>query len=129
MALIAEDCGVKRRGTAILQFAALSSAFGPTKPCASWWTALLKYWMWTICNMCWYDSISIRHLRLFSYSTNNFQKTTTVSTGQTNSGGTGILEGTKTVTVVGWQGEMISRIVYDITNGVDGVTLSSESYT
>lgn len=65
-----------------------------------------------------------------SYVTNADKSvTSTVSHGQTNGPGTTILEGTKTITVVGPYGEMVSNIVINIAGGTDGIILERDSYT
>jgi RHS repeat-associated protein len=53
-------------------------------------------------------------MQLYAYATNASQTTTTVLSGQPNSTGTAILDGTQTVTEVGAAGEMHYRKVVDI---------------
>ncbi len=67
----------------------------------------------------------------YSYSTSPNQKTTTVTTGQPDTGNppTQIIEGTQTVTVVGEFGEIISKEVWNITGGTADVMLESETYS
>jgi RHS repeat-associated protein len=65
---------------------------------------------------------------LYSYSTNNNQKSTSISVGLTNSSGTAVQEGTVTTTVVALTGETLSSASTNITGGSLGIRLSSESY-
>ena len=70
-------------------------------------------------------------MSFYSYSKTSTNKTTTVSSGQPNTGATVIQEGAQTVTVVGTSGEMLTNIVYLITGGnVDtNKVLGQEIYT
>jgi RHS repeat-associated protein len=66
----------------------------------------------------------------YAYVTNSdYSVTTTVSRGQTNGPGTAILEGMKTISVVGPYGETVSNIVINISGGTDGIILERDSYT
>jgi len=66
----------------------------------------------------------------YNFVTNaDFSIITTATSGQTNSTGTGTAEGTKTISVVGPFGQMISNIVLNITGGTDGALLARDSYT
>ena len=64
-----------------------------------------------------------------SYSTNDTTMTTVVTGGVPNSGRTAVVEGQKTVTVVGLSGQMISNLVSVIVNGADGPILAQQTYT
>jgi RHS repeat-associated protein len=57
-------------------------------------------------------------LELYQYATNSTSKTTTVWVGQPGAAGTNVVAGTKTVTVVGLAGQMISNQVFDIASGL-----------
>lgn len=65
----------------------------------------------------------------YGYSTNSTSMTTIVTNGRPNLTFSAVIEGTRTITVKGTTGQMISNIVQTITNGAVGVTLSSESYS
>lgn len=65
----------------------------------------------------------------YFYSTNATYRTNIVCVGQPTSNKTNILAGTKTVTVVGYQGETISRTNCDVVGGTNGIVLSRELYT
>jgi RHS repeat-associated protein len=52
-------------------------------------------------------------MAIYTYAITSATKTTTVDEGKPNTAGTAIDEGTRTVTVVGLAGEMLSRTVYD----------------
>lgn len=67
---------------------------------------------------------------LYSYVTNADKSvTTTLRRGLTNGTGNVILEGTKTITVTGPYGEMVSNIVLNITGGADAIILERDSYS
>jgi len=65
-------------------------------------------------------------MSLYQYTTNSNSATITVYTGQPNSGGTAIVDGTETVTVKDYAGNQISSLSYDI---VSGLILSSNVTT
>jgi RHS repeat-associated protein len=64
-------------------------------------------------------------MEFYAYSTNTAktERTATVSSGQPKSDNSGIQEGTQAVTVVGLTGEILSRTVQPITNGVAATNL------
>ena len=77
--------------------------------------------------------ISVSHpdgtMTFYSYATNGATLTTTTTTGQPNGGHTAIDEGTKTIEVKGFSGQMISNIVMNVTGGSAGAVVSQTTYT
>jgi RHS repeat-associated protein len=65
-------------------------------------------------------------MQIYSYETNDTQMTSTVATGQPDSSGTYIVDGTRTVTVTGLTGEIISSTTSDIWSAA---TLAQDTYT
>jgi RHS repeat-associated protein len=65
-------------------------------------------------------------MTFYSYTTNSTSKTTTVDSGQPNGGATAIVDGARTITVVGSSGHTISNIVVDL---VSNIILSQETYS
>ena len=65
-------------------------------------------------------------MQLYTYAISGGQRTDTVESGVPNGGKTAITDGTRTVTVKGSVGQMISRTVTDI---LSGITVSTETYS
>ena len=59
----------------------------------------------------------------------NTSRTTPVDSGQPNVGETALLKGTRTVTIVGVAGGLISRTVQDVAGGTAGAVLAQETYS
>ena len=67
-------------------------------------------------------------MTFYTYADNGTTRTTTMVNGQPNGGFTDVLNGTQTVTVSDMYGTL-SRTVKDITGGVVGATLASETWS
>lgn len=67
--------------------------------------------------------------QLFYYSSNETGLTVCEFKGELNATNNGIANGTKTTTVTGLKGEVLSRIVEDISSGDVGAQIESETYT
>ena len=65
---------------------------------------------------------------IYLYGTDPNQPTNTVLSGQPNGDNTGIVDGTRTVTVLGNVGQVLSRSVFDIAPGRSDILVSSENY-
>jgi RHS repeat-associated protein len=65
-------------------------------------------------------------MALYYYASGPIYQTNTMLSGQPNSGHTDIVDGTKTITVLGSVGEVVLRQVYDVPSGV---LTAQESYT
>ena len=69
-------------------------------------------------------------MTFYTYVTNSdYSVTTSVTTGQPNTSGTAIAEGTQTITVVGPFGQMISNIVINVTGSTNGAVTAQDSYS